>query len=237
MNRRARSARFSSLLPILFVALLAASAPLAAELVITVTGDVIKVASWRLEGERFHLELPEGGRLELPLLRVERIVDDEIPLESPPALEPAPRFALHFRAGEDVADAPFAALILRTAREQDLNPRLLRAMIEVESAFRIDAVSPKGARGLLQLMPATALRFGVAPDELFDPARNLYAGGRYVAWLRERFDDRLPLVLAAYNAGEGAVDRYDGVPPYSETRRYLERVYASLGLSSEVSSR
>ncbi|MEM8930352.1 MAG: lytic transglycosylase domain-containing protein, partial [Acidobacteriota bacterium] len=81
-----------------------------------------------------------------------------------------------------------------------------------------------------QLMPATAERFGVAPDETFDPAKNLDAGCRYLRWLADRFDDDLPRVLAAYNAGEGTVDRYGGVPPYRETRGYLRRIFRQLGL-------
>ncbi len=99
-----------------------------------------------------------------------------------------------------------------------------------ESSFRADAVSPKGARGLMQLMPATAERFGVSAAEVHDPVRNLDAGARYLRWLADRFDDRLDLVLAAYNAGEGTVARYRGGPPYRETRTYLGRIYARLGL-------
>ena len=76
----------------------------------------------------------------------------------------------------------------------------------------------------MQLMPATATRFGVAEDELFDPARNLEAGVRYLRWLIDRFDGDLPRVLAAYNAGEGAVDRFGGIPPYRETVTYVARV-------------
>jgi soluble lytic murein transglycosylase-like protein len=84
----------------------------------------------------------------------------------------------------------------------------------------------------MQLMPATAERFGVYPDELYDPARNLEAGAKYLRWLADRFDNDLPKVLAAFNSGEGTVDRFRGVPPYRETREYLRRIYLELGLSS-----
>jgi soluble lytic murein transglycosylase-like protein len=115
-----------------------------------------------------------------------------------------------------------------------MNPRLVAAMVRCESAFDPYATSPRGAQGLMQLMPATAERFGVAPVELHDPARNLEAGVRYLRWLADRFDNDLPKVLAAFNSGEGTVDRYSGVPPYRETQDYVRRVYAQLGLSSAI---
>ncbi len=82
----------------------------------------------------------------------------------------------------------------------------------------------------MQLMPATGSRFGVSPRELFDPEKNVDAGARYLAWLADRFDDDLPRVLAGYNAGEGTVDRFGGVPPYRETRDYVRRISEGLGL-------
>lgn len=91
-------------------------------------------------------------------------------------------------------------------------------------------MSVKGVRGLMQLMPATARRFGLDEGEIFEPERKLDAGSRYLSWLVERFDGDLPSVLAAFNAGEGTVGRYQGVPPYRETREYLRRIYSSLGL-------
>jgi soluble lytic murein transglycosylase-like protein len=109
-------------------------------------------------------------------------------------------------------------------------------MVRAESGFDPHAVSVKGARGLLQLMPATAARFGVAEDSLFEPITNLGAGARYLGWLAERFAGELPLILAAYNAGEGMVDRYGGVPPFRETQDYLRRIYADLGIAQEESA-
>ena len=215
-----------------FAVFLLTAAAATADLVITSTGDVIKVTEWRLEDEKFHLTLPSGGRLILPLLRVERVLDDEIPSEAEaPLEEPTAVFSLAYSEGDRAPETPYGELILRAARDQELNPRLVAAVVRAESSYRAEVVSSKGARGLMQLMPATAKRFGVETGELFDPEANLAAGTRYLAWLRKRFDDRLPLVLAAYNAGEGSVDRYDGVPPYGETRRYLHRIYDSLGLS------
>jgi soluble lytic murein transglycosylase-like protein len=99
---------------------------------------------------------------------------------------------------------------------------VVRAIIHAESAYRSNAVSHAGAQGLMQLIPATASRFGVSDP--FDPAQNIRGGVQYLAWLMKRYSSNLTLVAAAYNAGEGAVDRNGGVPPYSETRRYVQRV-------------
>jgi soluble lytic murein transglycosylase-like protein len=100
---------------------------------------------------------------------------------------------------------------------------LLYAIMHRESAFKKRALSHKGARGLMQLMPATAARFGVR--DIFDPAQNIDAGARYMRWLLNRFDGDVRLALAGYNAGEGAVDKYGRrVPPYRETQEYVRRI-------------
>ncbi len=131
----------------------------------------------------------------------------------------------------------FEPLIEASARRHRLDPRLVTAVAAAESAFDPQALSPKGARGLMQVMPATARRFGVDPADLFQPLPNLEAGSRYLRWLSERYPGQLPLVLAAYNAGEQAVDRYGGVPPYPETRAYLRRIYRHLGRPATEISR
>ncbi|MGG7566672.1 lytic transglycosylase domain-containing protein [Rhodovulum sp. DZ06] len=115
----------------------------------------------------------------------------------------------------------------QAAREEGLSPALLLAVIAVESGGRPTAVSPKGAQGLMQLMPATAARFGVT--DALSPAQNIAGGAKYLNWLLERFDEDALLALAAYNAGEGAVDRHDGAPPYAETRAYVPKVLAWFG--------
>jgi soluble lytic murein transglycosylase-like protein len=134
--------------------------------------------------------------------------------ETPRAV-PKPRSAA-------AADARYAELIDAAAALYQVSARLIRAVITVESNYRADAVSPVGAAGLMQLMPDTAARYGVADP--FDPAANIDAGVRHLAMLLARFGNDLTLTLAAYNAGEGAVLRYNGVPPYPETRRYVEKV-------------
>jgi len=118
------------------------------------------------------------------------------------------------------------AIITSAGDRHGIDPRLIQAVIQVESAFNANARSPKGALGLMQLMPATAARFGAAADtDLFNPAVNVELGVRYLRVLSEQFESRIDLVLAAYNAGEGAVVRsgYE-VPPYRETREYVRKI-------------
>jgi soluble lytic murein transglycosylase-like protein len=103
----------------------------------------------------------------------------------------------------------------------DMDAALIRAVIAQESAFKIDARSPKGARGLMQLMPATAQQYQV--ENIVDPKQNIYAGTKHLRYLLQRFSS-LSLALAAYNAGEGAVAKYQGIPPYPETQDYVTKV-------------
>lgn len=133
--------------------------------------------------------------------------------------------------------ARFDPIIEDAAAESQIEADLLRAVIVVESGFDPKAVSPKGARGLMQLMPATARAYGAR--DASDPAQNVRAGARYLAELISRYESDLELALAAYNAGETAVERHGGrVPPFAETRRYIPkvmRVYDSLtGASSTL---
>ena len=130
--------------------------------------------------------------------------------------------------------SPYGQLIYDIAIHHSVNPHLVAAMIHVESAFNPRAVSRKGACGLMQLLPQTARRFGlVKKRDLFDPKKNLEAGVRYLKWLTQRFGGDVEKILAAYNAGEGAVERFGGIPPYSETQRYVERVFGLLGFTLE----
>ncbi|MFC3626751.1 lytic transglycosylase domain-containing protein [Vogesella amnigena] len=122
--------------------------------------------------------------------------------------------------------AAFSKMVERVAREHNLDPQLLHSIITVESGYNPGAISPKGALGLMQLMPDTASRFGASNP--LDPAQNIRAGARYVRFLLSLFNRDMPLVLAAYNAGEGAVSKYrNTIPPYQETREYVAKVLAS----------
>jgi soluble lytic murein transglycosylase-like protein len=145
-------------------------------------------------------------------------IEEYIRPVTPPVPEPAP-----------VAPAPAAVLtpkelVDKAAVFNGLRPEFVRSVAAVESAFRASAVSPKGAIGLMQLMPGTANDLGVDPN---DPAQNAHGGAKYLKELLLRYKDAqdpVRFALAAYNAGPGAVDRYGNVPPYRETRQYVERV-------------
>lgn len=112
--------------------------------------------------------------------------------------------------------------IAAAASSHGIDEAIVRAIIHAESAFNPNALSRVGAQGLMQLMPATARRFKVS--NAFDAGQNIQGGVEYLAWLLKRFDGNLTLAAAGYNAGEGAVDRHKGVPPYKETQRYVQRV-------------
>lgn len=116
----------------------------------------------------------------------------------------------------------FQQTIQHYAHEYGVDPALVRAVVHAESAFNPDALSSKGAGGLMQLMPGTAARYGV--DDRFDPRANIAGGVAYLSFLLDLFNGNERLAVAAYNAGEGAVKKYGGVPPYTETQRYVKRV-------------
>jgi soluble lytic murein transglycosylase-like protein len=127
-------------------------------------------------------------------------------------------------AGVLVPPTEIVRLVAETAAAYKVDPKLVLAVIAAESAFQTDAVSPRNARGLMQLMPETAQRFGV--KNVFDAGENIRGGTQYLRWLLTYFEDDLSLTLAAYNAGEGAVARYGGIPPFPETRAYVQKVRA-----------
>ena len=142
------------------------------------------------------------------------------------AYAPAPAPPKESTIPAQLADKPFAAQIEVAARQAALDPALVHALIYVESRYNPAARSPKGAVGLMQLLPATALRYGVA-DPARAPEANLRAGTRYLGDLMTLFDRRVDLALAAYNAGENAVLRHGlRIPPYRETREYVPAVLA-----------
>ncbi len=143
-----------------------------------------------------------------------------------PTRRPAP--ARWVRSGPPAPEqAKIEALVRRMAPDYGLQPALVLAVIEAESNFDSQALSPKNAQGLMQLIPGTAERFGVRDP--YDPVQNLRGGMAYLRWLLAYFQGDVRLTLAGYNAGEGAVVRYGDVPPYAETRAYVDRITRAYG--------
>jgi soluble lytic murein transglycosylase-like protein len=135
-----------------------------------------------------------------------------------------------FRIPADIptsGDPGLDRIIYEAAEKQGIDPRFIHAVIWQESKYKVDARSHAGAQGLMQLMPATAKRFGC--DDPNDPVENITAGTKYLSWLLKRFSGNVELALAGYNAGEGSVDKYDGIPPYNETQNYVKIISKRYG--------
>lgn len=197
----------------------AGSVPATAEIVYLNNGRTMSVASHRRAGDRIVLMLRSGGEIHCEASLVARIEPDEVPDEAPSAGSPAGE------QGAGQAELPFGVIVDRAARQTGLSPALLHAVIQVESGYQPRARSPKGARGLMQLMPAVLAEYGV--EDPYNPEANVAAGAQHLRRLLERYP--LARALAAYNAGEGAVERHDGIPPFPETRAYVQRVLALVG--------
>lgn len=190
-----------------------AAAPARADLVVLTSGRTLSVKAHRFAGELAILELRAGGEIACDRSLIDHIDPDEVPYPADEPLTPDP-------AVPAPLSGPFRDVIVSAAARHGIEPRLLESVIRVESNFAERARSRKGAKGLMQLMPRTARQYGLRDP--YDPARNVDAGARHLRTLLDRFE--LPVALAAYNAGEGAVLRYGGVPPYRETRDYVARI-------------
>ncbi len=196
------------LLPVTIALLaLGGAASARAEIAVLANGQTLKVTGRRVEADRIFLSLKGGGEVGVVAAEIRGFVPDEVIDE---VLAPV-------AAGTDIR-----ALAIATARRHGLDPNLVLAVVSVESGFQADAVSNKGAQGLMQLMPATARELGVA--DALDPAQNLDGGTRYLRMLVAQYGGDIGKALAAYNAGPGAVKRHGGVPPYRETHHYISRV-------------
>lgn len=207
------------------LALLVVAAPASADILVFKTGRTMSVASARVDGDRMVIALRGGGEGTVPLSMVERVDPDEVPYPEP-AVADAETPATPADAQDAVlASRPFAELIAAAAATHGVDVRLVHAVIEAESNYRPRARSRKGAKGLMQLMPATARQYAV--KDPYDPKANIEAGVRHLKDLLTRFD--VTLALAAYNAGEATIQRYRGLPPFAETRGYVARILARLG--------
>jgi hypothetical protein len=211
---------------------LALAAPARADLVVLSSGRVMSAASVVLTADTATIRLRGGGEVSCERSLVVRVDPDETPW-----IDPAGAAAVDQTGTPDGMPAPapvrtveipaaYRGIIARLAKAHDVDARLIHAVISVESAYRPRARSRKGARGLMQLMPATARQYGVG--NAYKETANLDAGVRHLKTLLDRFAVRE--ALAAYNAGEAAVRRFGGVPPFRETRAYVERVLSVAGL-------
>jgi hypothetical protein len=219
---------FVAVLALLALSLLTA-APASADLVFLATGRSLSVRAVRYDGDEAVLTLRSGGEVVCSRAAIARVEPDEVPWPDPPAgdagdltsdVTPIP--AGEAPATPPVVQAPveYRALVGSLSRAHGVDENLVHAVIAVESAWKPKARSSKGARGLMQLMPATARQYGVR--NAYIPAANLNAGIRHLRSLLDRFD--VSLALAAYNAGEATVRRFNGIPPYRETRDYVSKV-------------
>jgi soluble lytic murein transglycosylase-like protein len=217
LSMRARIAFVSVVSTVL---MLVAAAPVHAELAFFVSGRSVSIKAHRIDGESLVLTLRSGGEIVCAPSVIARFAPDEVPYPEPEAAgEPvAPTIAAA------PADQRYREIIDNAAAAQGVDPKLVRAVIQVESAYQQRARSRKGAMGLMQLMPETARHYGVTDP--YDPRSNIEAGIKHLKSLLDRFE--LPLALAAYNAGEAAVLRFGGIPPFPETQNYVRRVLSSL---------
>jgi soluble lytic murein transglycosylase-like protein len=170
------------------------------------SGARLNVTAYQLIGERYRIQI-SGGSAEIAAADVVAIEPEEI-------FVAAPRMPL--------AQAPYGEMIRSAAEKYSVDADLVFSVIAAESNFNAHAISRRGARGLMQLLPATAAHFGV--KNIFDPAQNIDAGTRYLRDLLALYQGDLALTLAAYNAGPGAVQRYGRVPPYNETISYVRAI-------------
>jgi hypothetical protein len=216
-----------------FAVLLALASPAGASIALFVDGRAMKISAYKVVGESdIQLTLKSGGAVIVPLARIDRVVDDEV---VPPAIVEEVKKAVEKDGGifptrswryDDkrgpIFKSKFDSLIVEAAKKFDVDAALVSAVIKAESDFNSREISNKGARGLMQLMPSTAERFGVTDS--YDPAANIYGGVRYLRWLLQTFNGNADLAVAAYNAGEGNVWKYNGVPPFRETITYINRI-------------
>jgi soluble lytic murein transglycosylase-like protein len=190
------------------------------------TGDrvrlyLIPASATVTAAESTYVEIPSAS-----ILRVETIPDPTLPLAAstagPATLTPMPSTLTSNPSPSSLTPSEMHELLARAGANHNIDADLLASVVQAESAGQVRAVSRTGARGLMQLMPATASTLGVRDS--FAPDQNIAGGSAYLDQLLTRYRDNIALALAAYNAGPAAVDRYRGIPPYAETRAYVARV-------------
>jgi soluble lytic murein transglycosylase-like protein len=195
--------------------------PARAEIVLLTSGATLSVKSHRYDGDSIVLQMRNGGEVTCDKTLIEKIVADEVPYPEPPqAPTPVTLIAADSPA---FTTGPYSDIITTLAQAHGVDPILVGALIKVESNYQPTARSRKGAMGLMQLMPSTARQYNVRNP--YDPKTNIAAGVKHLKALLDRWG-AVELALAAYNAGEGAVEKFKGIPPYRETRDYVTRILA-----------
>ena len=196
-----------------------------AEIIVLTSGRTISVKGHRIDGASIVLTLRTGGEVTCDRSLIEKILPDEVPYpEPPPTADDAGQAPL---SGTLLRETPYGEIIAALSEAHGVDPLLVRALIQVESNYRPGARSRRGAMGLMQLMPSTARTYNVRNP--FDPRANIEAGVKHLKSLIDRFAG-IEKALAAYNAGEGAVQKFNGVPPYRETRNYVSRILSLAGI-------
>jgi membrane-bound lytic murein transglycosylase B len=211
-------------------AMLAAGSTFAsAEIVFLTSGRTLSVKEHRTDGESVVLTLRSGGEVTCERSLIEKIVADEVPHPDPAppvvAVEPEPQAQAAFERGALLKDTAYSSIITAAAEAHGVDPILVQALIQVESNYQPRARSSKGAMGLMQLMPSVAREYKV--KNAYDPKANIDAGIRKLKGLIEKWP--VELALAAYNAGEAAVIRFNGIPPYRETQNYVAKILSIAG--------
>jgi soluble lytic murein transglycosylase-like protein len=195
-----------------------------AEIVFLTSGGVLSAKNHKIDGDSIILTLRSGGQVTCDKSLVDRIEADEVPYPDSPA--EAARAASQ-AASSLLQSTPYDEIIASLSEANGVDPMLVRALIQVESGYKPRARSSRGAMGLMQLMPSTARAYKVRNP--FDPKANIEAGIKHLKSLIDRWQG-VDLALAAYNAGEAAVEKFNGIPPYRETRNYVSRIMAIAGL-------
>ena len=227
-SRTARSVRWPLVVGVVLVASLLQAGLARAELVFFASGRSLSVKSHRMEGNQLILSLRGGGEVVSDMSLIVQITPDEVPYPEPEPRALAGGSNQFVGAAGDVrlvTDPRYDQIIELASSQHGVDPRLVRAVIQVESGYEQRARSRKGAMGLMQLMPQTARLYGV--KNAYDPKSNIEAGIQHLKSLLAQFP--LTLALAAYNAGEAAVERFRGVPPYPETQEYVAKILKLIG--------
>jgi hypothetical protein len=212
------------------LAFAAMALPASAEIVYLSSKRTLSVKSHRVDGDSIILTLRGGGEVTCDKSLIEKIVPDEVPYTDADDQQrpvgttgtaPAASTAQDLLEG-----TPYGEVIAAVSQANGVDPMLVKALIQVESNYRAKAKSHRGAMGLMQLMPATARAYNVRNP--YDPKANIAAGVKHLKGLIDRWG--VELALAAYNAGEGAVKKFNGIPPYRETRNYVSKILSLAGL-------